>query len=66
MKREREGKENWDSTHTPDRLRVEILNVQLVAKLQKIDDVASLLPIYLEGDALQLYLEMDEDKHQPD
>ena len=36
--------------------------VQLVARLQKIDDMASLLPLYLEGDALQLYLEMDEDQ----
>ena len=36
--------------------------VQLVVRLQKIDDMASLLPLYLEGDTLQLYLEMDEDQ----
>ena len=36
--------------------------VQLVVRLQKIDDVASLLALYLERDAFQLYLEMDEDQ----
>ena len=36
--------------------------VQLMIRLQKIDDVPSLLPLYLEGDTLQLYLEMDEDQ----
>ena len=35
--------------------------VRLVAKLQKIDDLASFLPLYLEGDALNLYLEMKEE-----
>lgn len=35
--------------------------VQLVARLHEIKDVASLLPLYLEGDMLQLYLEIDED-----
>ena len=35
--------------------------VRLVAKLQQVDDVASLLPLYLEGDALALYMEMEED-----
>ena len=34
--------------------------VQLVARLQKIDDMARLLPLYLEEDILQLYLKMDE------
>lgn len=34
--------------------------VKLVAKLQKITDVASFLPLFLEGDALALYLELDE------
>ena len=34
--------------------------VRLVAKLQKITDVASLIPLYLEKDALSLYLEMSE------
>ena len=33
--------------------------VRLVAKLQQVDDVASLLPLYLEADALTLYMEMD-------
>ena len=32
-----------------------------VAKLQQVDEVASLLPLYLEGDALTLYMEMEED-----
>ena len=35
--------------------------VRLVAKLQQVDDVASLLSLYLEGDALALYMEMEED-----
>ena len=34
--------------------------VSLVAKLQKITDLASFLPLFLEGDALALYLEMNE------
>ena len=34
--------------------------VELVAKLQKISDLASLIPLYLEGNALALYLEMSE------
>ena len=34
--------------------------MRLVAKLQLVDDVASLLPLYLEGDALTLYMEMEE------
>ena len=34
--------------------------VRLVAKLQNIADLASLIPLYLEGDALVLYLEMKE------
>ena len=34
--------------------------VRLVAKLQQVDDVASLLPLYLEGDTLALYMEMEE------
>ena len=38
-----------------------IKKVKLVAKLQKISDLASFLPLYLEGDALALYLEMTED-----
>ena len=29
-----------------------------MTRLQHIDDVASLLPLYLEGDALALYMEM--------
>ena len=35
--------------------------VKLVARLQHVDDVASLLPLYLEGDALALYMEMKEE-----
>ena len=35
--------------------------MRLMAKLQQVDDVASLLPLYLEGDALTLYMEMEED-----
>ena len=35
--------------------------VRLVAKLQQVNDVASLLPLYLEGDALPLYREMGEE-----
>ena len=35
--------------------------MRLVAKLQQVDDVASLLPLYLEGDALALNMEMEED-----
>ena len=35
--------------------------VRLVAKLQQVDDVASLLPLYFDGDALALYKEMDAD-----
>eukprot|EP00794_Sanderia_malayensis_P011568 gene11568-12763_t len=34
--------------------------VQLVAKLQKITDVATFLSLYLEGEALALYLEMGQ------
>ena len=33
---------------------------KLVAKLKKIDDIASFVPLYLEGDALALYLEMSD------
>ena len=35
--------------------------VRLVVKLQQVDNVACLLPLYLEGDALALYMEMEED-----
>ena len=34
--------------------------VKLVAKLAKVTDLASFLPLYLEGDALAVYLEMSE------
>ena len=33
--------------------------IQLVAKLQDTTDLASFLPLYLEGEALALYLEID-------
>lgn len=32
-----------------------------MARLQLVDDVASLLPLDLDGDALILYMEIDED-----
>ena len=32
--------------------------VKLVAKLQKVQDLESLIPLFLHGDALALYLEM--------
>ena len=38
--------------------------VRLVAKLQQVDDVASLLSLYLEGNALALYMEMEEDNQK--
>ena len=38
-----------------------IKKAQLVAKLAGIKDLASFLPLYLEGDALAVYLEMDEE-----
>ncbi|CAE1234399.1 unnamed protein product [Acanthosepion pharaonis] len=34
--------------------------VRLVARLQQVDDVARLLPLYLEGDALALYMEENQ------
>ena len=34
---------------------------RLVARLQHVGDAASLLPLYLEGDALALYMEMKEE-----
>ena len=37
-----------------------LTKVKLVAKLQKISDLASFIPLYLEGDALSVYLEMGE------
>ena len=37
--------------------------LKMVAKLQKIEDVVTLLPLYLEGEALTIYQQMrDEDK----
>ena len=37
-----------------------LTKVKLVARLKKITDLASFVPLYLEGDALALYLEMSE------
>ena len=34
--------------------------VRLVVRLQNVDELASLQPLYLEGDALALYMEMEE------
>ena len=42
-----------------------IKKVELVAKLQKIEDVATVIPLFLEGDALAMYLEMS-DRDQED
>ena len=43
-----------------------ITKVELVAALKKIDDEARFLPLYLEGHALAIYLEMDEaDRRDP-
>ena len=39
--------------------------LKLLAKLQKIEDVATLIPMYLEGNALVVYLEIGE-KDQAD
>ena len=39
--------------------------LKLVAKLQKIEDIATLIPMYLEGNAFGVYLEMGE-KDQAD
>ena len=41
-----------------------ITKVELVAALKKIEDVAKFLPLYLEGHALAIYLEMDETDRQ--
>ena len=35
--------------------------VRLVARLQQVNDVSSQLPLYLEGNVLVLYMEMNED-----
>ena len=35
-----------------------LAKAKLVAKLAKISDLACFLPLYLEGDALAIYLEM--------
>ena len=40
-----------------------VTKVKLVARLKKVSDVASLIPLYLEGDALALFLKMDESAH---
>ena len=34
--------------------------VNLVARIQKLDDVTAVIPLFLEGDALALYLELSE------
>ena len=38
--------------------------LKLVAKLQKISDSANFIPLFLEGDVLVLYLEMNEEDQQ--
>ena len=35
-----------------------VMKVKLVAKLKKVDDVAEFLPLFLEGNALAMYLEL--------
>lgn len=37
-----------------------IKRVQLVAELQKVSDLSFFIPLYLEDDALALYLEMSD------
>ena len=37
-----------------------LVKVKLAAKLQKMTDLASFTPLFLEGDALALFLEKDE------
>ena len=37
--------------------------LKLIVKLQKIEDIATLIPMYLEGNALVVYLEMGEKDH---
>ena len=41
-----------------------LTKVKLVAKLQKVSDVACFLPLFLEGDALAMYLELSEDNRK--
>ena len=38
-----------------------IKKVKLVSKLQKVQDLASFIPLFLHGDALALYLEMSNE-----
>ena len=38
-----------------------IKKMKLVAKLQKVQDLASFIPLFLHGDALALYLEMSNE-----
>ena len=38
-----------------------IKKVNLVARLQKVQDLASFIPLFLHGDALALYLEMNNE-----
>ena len=40
--------------------------LKLVAKLREIEDVAKLIPMYLEGHALAVYLELKKKKDQAD
>ena len=44
-----------------DNVVVWLKKVKFVAILQQVDDVASLLPLYLVGDALALNVEIEED-----
>ena len=37
---------------------------RLVVKLQQVDDMVSLLPLYLEGDTLALYMEIEDNQKQ--
>lgn len=39
-----------------------VRKVKLVAKLKKIPDLAVFLPLYLEGDAMAVYMELSEDE----
>ena len=42
-------------------VEVRLKKVRLVARLQHVDDITSFLPLFQEGDALALYMEMKEE-----
>ncbi len=42
-----------------------LVKIKLVTRLQKVPDLASFIPLFLEGDAFALYLQLS-DEDQPD